>query len=60
MIKSNLIPLGGQPTNWRTGVPKKFSLCCAGSDPHVGLPSLGIQQKDWEPAGNLTLKGSRI
>ena len=60
MIKSNLIPLGGQTTNWKTVVPKKFSLCRAGSEPHVRLPSLGIQQRDWEHAGNLTLKGSRI
>lgn len=49
-------------TGWATHkletvVPKKFSLCCEGSEPHVRLPSLGIQQRDWEPAGNLTLKG---
>jgi len=25
-------------------------------NPHVRLPSLGIQQRDWESSGNLTLK----
>ena len=45
MIKSNLIALGGQPTNWKPVVPKKFSLCCEGSEPHVRLPSLGNPAK---------------
>ena len=28
--------------------------------PHIRLPILGIQQRDWESPGNLTLKVSRI
>ena len=45
MIKSNLIALGGQPTNWKLVVPKKFSLRCEGSEPHVRLPSMGNPTK---------------
>ena len=41
MIKSNPICLsGGWPTNWRTIIPKNFSHCCEGSDPHIRLSSL--------------------
>ena len=52
-------PLGGWLTKWRTITPKKFSHCC---EPHVRLPSLGIQQRDCrfpDSPGNLTLKASR-
>ena len=38
-------------TNWRTVLPKKLSHRCEGSEPHVGLPSLGIQQRDGNPQG---------
>jgi hypothetical protein len=34
--------------------------CCEGSEPHIRLPRLGIQQMDWESSGNLTLKASGI
>ena len=59
MIKSNPIPIGWWLTNWRT-IPMKFSHCCEGSEPHIRLPSLSIQKRDWESPGNLTLKASRI
>ena len=35
----------------RTITPKKFSRCCESSRAHNKLPSLDIQQKDWEPPG---------
>ena len=35
--------LGGQPTNWRTIIPKKFSHCYEGSELYLQLPSLRIQ-----------------
>ena len=54
------IPTDGQPTNWRTVILKKFSPCCKGSEPRNRLPSLGIQQRDWESPGNVTLKTSSI
>ena len=37
-------------------IPKKFSHCCEGSEPHIRFPSLGIQQRDWESPENLALK----
>ena len=37
-------------------IPKNLSHCYKGSEPHVRLLSLGIQQRDWESPGNLTLK----
>ena len=39
-------------------VPKEFSHCCEGSEPHSRLHSLG--QRDWEFPRNLTLKPSEI
>ena len=64
-------PLGGfisrtidspsrRPSNWRTIILKKFSHCCKCSRAHKTFPNLGIQQRDWEPSGNLTLKTSGI
>ncbi|XDA90983.1 hypothetical protein R6Z07F_020594 [Ovis aries] len=53
-------PLGGGPTNWRMIIPKMLSYCYEGSEPHVRLPSLGIQQRDWESPGNIALKASKI
>ena len=55
-----LYPPGGQPTDWRTIIPKQESHCCKGSETHIRLPSLGIQQREWEYPGNLTFKASRI
>ena len=59
-IKSNPIP-----TKWVTykldnNNTEKFSHCYEGSEPHIKLPSLGIQQREWESPRNLTLKSSRI
>ena len=48
------------PTNWRTIIPNKFLRCWVGSKPRIRLPNLGIQQRDWESPGNLTLKDSGI
>ena len=59
-IKSNFIPAGVQPTNWKMIIPKKFSNCCKGSRPDIRLLSLEILQRDWESTGNLTLKDSEI
>ena len=58
----NQIPhlLGGWLTNWRTMISTKFSHCCEDSEPHIRLPSLRIQERNWESPGNLTLKASRI
>ena len=55
MIKSNPIPAG-----WENDNTKKFSHYCEGSEPHIRLPSLGIQQRDWESPGNLDLRASGI
>ena len=46
--------------NWRTILPKKFSHFSKHSKVHNRFPNLGIQQRDWEPPGNLTLKASGI
>ena len=59
-IKANPVSVGGQPTSWRTIIPKKISHCCEGSRPHIRLSSLQIQPRDWESPGNLTLKACRI
>ena len=55
MIKSNPIP-----TRWENNNTKKFSHYCEGSEPHSRLPSLGIQQRDWESPGNLELRVSGV
>ena len=41
-------------------MPKKFSHCCESSRAHNRFPNLGIQQRDWEPPGNLILKASGL
>ena len=53
-------PPSRQPTNWRAIIPKKFSYCCASSRACNRFPNLGIQQRGWEPPGNLTLKANGI
>ena len=47
-IKSNPIAMeeNNNTTHWRTIIPKKSFSCCEGSEPHIRLPILGIQQKD--------------
>ena len=52
-------PPSRQPTNWRTITPKKFLHCCESSRPTT-FTNLGIQQREWEPPGPLTLKASGI
>ena len=51
MIKSNPIPAGSATHKLKNNIPKKFSHCCDSSEPHIRLPSLGIQQRDWDPQG---------
>ena len=48
MIKSNPIPAGSATHKLKNNIPKKFS---HSSEPHIRLPSLGIQQRDWDPQG---------
>ena len=59
-INPTLEPSSRWPTNCIIIIPKKFSHCGESSGAHNRLPNLGIQQKDWEPAWNLTLKVNRI
>ena len=42
-------PPSGQPTNWRTIIPKKFLHGCKSSRAHNRFPSLGIWQRVWKP-----------
>ena len=51
MIKSNPIPTGGQPTNWRTIILKKLSHCCEGSKPHIRLPAWDSSKGTGNPQG---------
>ena len=46
MIKSNPIPAGSVTHKLKNNIPKKFSHCCDSYEPHIRLPSLGIQQRD--------------
>ena len=57
-VKSHTRQVGDLQT--RTIIPKKFSHSCKGSEPHIRLPSLGIQQKDWEFPRNLALRARGI
>ena len=54
-ISSNIELPSKWPTYWRTIIPKKFLHCCKSSKAHNRFPYMGIQQKDWEFPGNLTL-----
>ena len=49
-----------RPIVWMTIIPKMFSHFCEGSEPHVRLPGLGVQQMVLEFSGNPTLKASGI
>ena len=53
------IATDGWSTNWRTNISKS-SHTCESPRPQKRLPNLGIQQRDWESPGNLTMKVSRI
>jgi len=57
-IKSNPIPARWVTHKLESTVPKEFSHCWEGSEPHGRLHSLG--QRDWEFPRNLTLKPSEI
>ena len=59
-VSPTIEPRGRQPTNWRTNIPKKLPHCYKNSRAHNRFPNLGIQQRNWEDPGNLTLKASRI
>ena len=60
MIKPNPTPAGWVTQTREQLILKKFSHCCKGSEPQIRLPSLGIQQRDWQSPGNLTLQTSGI
>ena len=51
IINWNSIPTGWYGNKLRTIIPKKFSHRCEGSEPHVGIPSLRIQQRVGNPQG---------
>ena len=53
-------PLSRWHTNWRIVIPKKFSHCSKSSRAQNRFPNLRIQQQDWEPPANLTVKASGI
>ena len=56
-----LYPPGGWPTDWRTIILKKFSLCCEGSEsPILSNPAWGIRQRDCESPGSLALRACRV
>ena len=59
MIKSNPISIGGLPTRWKTIVPERLSHRSESAEPHVWLPSLGIQQWEESPE-NLALKAGGV
>ena len=59
-LSPTIQPPRRQSTDWRTIIPKQFSYCCKSSRTHNRFPNLGIQQSDWEPPGNLTLKTNKI
>ena len=50
-IKSNPIPTGLATHSWRTIIPKKFSHCCEGLEPHIRLPNLETQKRTRNPQG---------
>ena len=60
VISSTIDLLRRQPKNWRTIIPKKFLHCWKSSRVHERFSNLGIQQRESEPPGNLTLKASGI
>ena len=51
-------PLGGWTTNWRVIVLQRFSHRSESSEPHVRLPSQGVQDLE-DPQDHLALKASR-
>ena len=59
-IKSNPITTGWVTNKLRTIIPQKSTLWSEGSEPHVRLPNLGVQQQEEEFPENETLKASGI
>ena len=58
-IKSNSIPLGGQPTNRKIIISQKFSHRSESSEPHTRLPNV----EGWsceKPPEHLALKASKV
>ena len=53
-------PTGGLPKNWKIIIPQKFSHRSESPEPHIRLPSLGVQQREEEPPENLALKASGV
>ena len=47
-------------SDWRTLIPKKSTHWSEGSEPHVRLPNVGVQQWEYEFLENQTLKSSGI
>lgn len=58
-MRSNSMPLGGRPTDWRTITPQRFSLPCEVLSLPGLTPSLGDLAKGLG-IPSLTLKASRI
>ena len=59
MIKSNSIPLGGQPTNRKIIISQKFSHRSESSEPHTRLPNV----EGWfckKPPEHLALKARKV
>ena len=59
-IKSNPITTGWVTPNQRTLIPQKSTHWSEGSEPHVRLPNLGVQQWGEEFLENQTLKAGGI
>ena len=59
-IKSNPLTAGWVLANWRTFIPQKSTHWREGSEPHVRLPDLGVQQQEEKFLENQTLKASGI
>ena len=57
--KSIPIPPDGQPANQKTIIPQKLSHRSESSEPHVRLPSLGVQP-EVECPEDLALKARRV
>ena len=59
-IKQIPYQLGECLTNWRTLIAQKSTHWSEGTEPHIRLPNLGVQQQEEEFLENQTLKASGI
>ena len=57
--KSNSISVGWVTHKLENDNTKEVFPLCESSEPHIRFPSLGIQQRDWDFPGDLTLKTNR-